>query len=202
MNYKRKYRYMLAYPESGQTENNRILVWDYISNAFSIYSGMSASSMSIFYINGNDERPYFSDYDGFTYRSDIGTDDYPSNVQTAIDSYYWTNWKHYDDLCDQKGIPHVYIYYSLNSAVLTFSYSYDFENTPQYTNTFSTSAGTDVYGTGIYGTATYSGGGGQVKRRDLTGRGRTVRFKFANSTIGETFRIDGFGSLAELETHV
>ena len=44
--------------------------------------------------------------------------------------------------------------------------------------------------------------GGQSVRRDLTGRGRVVRFKFANNTMDEQFRIDGLGTLAHLETNV
>ena len=72
----------------------------------------------------------------------------------------------------------------------------------QYTQTISLATGTDVYGTGVYGTAVYAGAGGKISRLDLLSRGRVVRFKFANATAGETFQIDGFGSLAHLETHV
>jgi len=60
----------------------------------------------------------------------------------------------------------------------------------------------DVYDTAIYGTAVYSGVGGRVQRRDLTGRGRVVRFKFANANIGETFTIHGIGTYAHLETNI
>jgi hypothetical protein len=59
---------------------------------------------------------------------DTGSDDYPLGVQTVIDAYYYTNWKTFDDLCDQKGIPQIYIYYQLNSATLTLAYSYDFND--------------------------------------------------------------------------
>ena len=52
---------------------------------------------------------HWGDYGGYVYRSDTGSDDYPLNSQTAIDAYYWTNWKNFEDICDKKGIPHVYI---------------------------------------------------------------------------------------------
>ncbi len=197
---KDKNRYYLGITRSGQIENNRVIVWDYYNNAFSIYTGISASAMAIFYVNGVEERPYFADYDGFVYRMDTGSDDYPLNVKTAIDAYYWTNWRYYDDLADQKGIVHAYIYYAANNATLTFAYSYDFEDTAQYSTTFSMSQGEAVYGSAIYGTDVYAGAGGGVKRRDLIGRGYVVRFKFANNISGETFRIDGFGTKVHLET--
>ena len=92
------------------------------------------------------------------------------------------------------------IYYQTSNSVLTFGYSYDFETSTQYSTTFSLSAGVAVYGSAIYGTSVYAGSGGMHKRRDLTGRGRVVRFKFSNNVLGETFRIDGLGSMPHLET--
>jgi len=198
--YKTKTRYMLTFATTNVANHDRLVVWDYFNNAFSLYKGHTVRSLATFYVSGIDERPYFADNAGFVYRMDTGTDDYPSNTQTAINAYYYTNWKSYDDLCDQKGIPHVYIYYEGSNSILTFAYSYDFETKDQYANTINLSLGSSVYGSAIYGTSTYASSGGSVIRRDLTGRGRVARFKFANSTKTETFRIDGFGAMAHLET--
>jgi hypothetical protein len=202
MRQKTKNRYFCSLPSSGQTNNDVVVVWDWFLNAFSIYTGIAGASMASVYVSGITERIYFGDYSGFVYRMDIGTDDYPLNVQTAIDAYYYTNWKNYSDLCDQKGIPNVYIYYQTSNSVLTFAYSYDFEDADTYTQTFSLSTGVSVYGTAVYGTGTYAGIGGYQQRRDLDGRGRVTRLKFANNTIGETFQIHGLGSFAHLETNV
>ena len=199
---KYKNKYMLALTSSGRTANDRVIVWDYYNNAFSLYNGINASSMATFFLNGFQENTYFSDYLGYTYTMDSGADDYPADVQTAIDAYYYTNWKTFDDLCDQKGIPHVYIYYQSSNSVLTFAYTYDFQATDQYTQTFNTSSGVAQYGSAIWDTDVYAGSGGATIRRDLTGRGRVVRFKFANATIGETFQIDGFGTFTHAETNV
>lgn len=203
MRQKNKNRYFCSLPSNGQTNNDVVVVWDWQLNAFSIYaSGIAASSMTSIYVNGIEERIYFGDYSGFVYRMDIGTDDYTLNVATAINAYYYTNWKHFDDIVDQKGIPNVVVYYQTNNATITFVYSYDFESSDSYTQSFSTGTSTDVYGTALYGTATYASIGGGQKRRDLDGRGRVIRVGFKNSTIGETFQIDGLGSLVHLETNV
>lgn len=202
MRQKTKNRYFCSLPSSGQTNNDVVVVWDWQLNAFSLYSGIAGAAMASVYLSGISERIYFGDYAGFVYRMDTGTNDYPLNVATAISSYYYTNWKHYDDICDQKGIPNIYVYYQTSNSVLTLAYSYDFENADTYTQTMSLATSVSVYGTAVYGVGTYAGAGGFQQRRDLDGRGRVVRFKFANSTLGETFQVHGLGSLAHLETNV
>lgn len=202
MRQKTKNRYFCSLPSNGQTNNDAIVVWDWQLNAFSLYAGSAASSMTTIYVGGIEERIYFGDYAGFVYRMDTGSDDYPLNVQTAINAYYYTNWKHYDDIVDQKGIPNVVVYYQTNNAVITLAYAYDFESADTYSQTFSTATSNSVYGTAIYGTATYAGIGGGEQRRDLDGRGRVIRFGFKNMTLSETFQIDGLGSFAHLETNV
>lgn len=199
---KNKNRYFCSLPSSGQTNNDVVLVWDWFLNAWSLYTGLNVSSITTIFVSGIEERPYFGDYLGFVYRMDTGTDDYPLNVKTAIDAFFYTNWKHYDDLVDQKGIPNIVVYYQTSNAVLTLAYSYDFEGADTYTQTFSTATSAATYGTGIYGTSVYGGSGGAQQRRDLDGRGRVVRFKFANSTLSEVFQVDGVGYFAHLETNV
>jgi len=195
-----KNRYLCALPTD--TENDLVFVFDIFNNSWSIYDGMACSSMATVYVDGVDERPYFGDYAGYVYRADTGADDYPLKVQTAINKYYFTNWIYFDDLVDQKGIPHIYIYYQTANSVLNISYSYDFENAEQFSISINLSAGTAAYGSAIYGVDVYGSSGGKVKRVDLLGRGRVVRFKFSNSTLSETIQIDGLGIQAHLETNV
>lgn len=206
--YKPKNKYLLALATEGNALNNRVLVFDYYNIAFSIYSGIDASAMCTVFKEGTEEHIYFANYEGFTYHMETGTNDYPwsratsTNAATAIDSYYWTNWKTYEDLCDQKGVPNVYIYYQVANSVLTFSYSYDFEDISQFSQTMNLSGGTSAYDSAIWDTSVYASSGGAVKRRDLTGRGRVVSFKFANNVLGEEMQIDGLGTYVHLETNV
>jgi len=181
MVHRSKSRYYLGITGTGTT-HNKVLVWDYFHNAFSLYTGINAASMAMVYVGGVTERPYFGDYDGFVYRMDTGLDDYIENVKTAIDAHYYTNWKSFDDILDKKGVPHAVVYYDTKTATLTFSYYYD----------LSASATADIAIT----TTT-----GNIRRVDMTGRGRVVQYKFANSTESETFRVDGLGIQPHLETN-
>jgi hypothetical protein len=196
-----KNTYWLALPGPAATTNNRVISWNVFNNSLSIYDGMAPSCMTTIFNSGIQERPYFGDYSGFVYRADTGRNDSPLNVETAINAYAYTRWQDFDDLCDQKGVPHVYIYFQNQNATLTFAWSYNFEEADQYTKTFTTSGGTSLYGVGVYGTAVYAGSGGNQERVDLIGRGRVVRFKFANAVLDEGFRIDGYGAFAHLETN-
>jgi hypothetical protein len=196
-----KNRYMCALPDSGETDNSKVLVWDYFNNAWSVYDGINASAMATVYENGDEERIYFGDYGGFAYRADNGTNDNPAGVETAVDAYYWTNWRHFGDLINQKGVPELTIFYQSSDSILTLSYSYDFTDGAQFSQTFSLDLGGAQYDSAIYDIDVYAASGGAVKRRDLTGRGRVVRFRFSNNVLGETFQIDGIGTLAHLETN-
>ena len=198
---KEKNRYWSSFTLSGGSTHNRCITWDSVNNAFSLYKGHNANCYAVVTVSGA-ERIYFGDYAGYVYRADTTTNDNPLGVATAIDGYYYTKWFNFGDLVDQKGVPHVTIYFQYTNATLTFAYSYDFESEDQYSQSFSTNAGSSVYGTAVYGTDTYAGAGGGVTRRDLTGRGHVVRLKFQNNTTSETFRVDGFGMLPHLEAVV
>ena len=197
---KEKNKYWASFTTNGNVTNDRGITWDTINNAYSFYKGHNANCFAIVNTAG-EERVYFGDYSGFVYRADTGINDNPSGIATAIDSYWYSKWMNFDDLVDKKGIPSVYIYYQISSSTLTFAYSYDFESTDTYTQTFSMATSSAVYGTAIFDLDTYAATGGAIKRRDLTGRGTVIRFKFANATIDEYFRIDGLGILAYLETY-
>lgn len=195
-----KHRYIMSVPSSSSTTNDTVITWDWYLNAFSVYVGMAPAAMCTTYTSGFQEKIYFGDYSGFYYQMDNGTDDYPLNVATAINAYYYTNWKPFSDIMDEKVILHLALYYQLSNSILTLSYSYDFVDTDTYSLTMNLSTSTDVYGTAVYGVGKYAGTGGGQQRIDPNGRGRVVRFKFSNANTGETFRIDGLGELPNMET--
>lgn len=200
--YKKNNQYWCGFTVSGSSTNGEVIVWDYFNNAFTRFTGMEPSSMATLYDNESDERPYFMDYGGLTYRADNGTDDYPNNTQTAITSDYKTNWRAYNDLMNKKGVPSVTLYHQIGDTLLNFSYFYDLDNGVVNTQSVDLSTSSDVYGTAQYGSSTYAREGGNIIRRDLTGRGRLAKFGFGNNRLGETFQIDGMGTKAYLETDV
>jgi len=194
-----KNRYLCSMADSSGVYS--VFVWDFQLNAWSIYKGMTISAMTRAYINGRDERVYFADNAGWVYRMDYGVDDYPLGVQTAINAYWYSNWKPMSDLILQKSFPIVVIYYRYNDCTLQFSYSYDFNTDDQYMEEFSLSDTSSLsWDLGSWDVETWAKDGGAYKVFNLTGRGRVARFGFKNNTIGETFRIDGLGLQGRGET--
>jgi hypothetical protein len=195
-----KNRYWVGVPTSGSSENDRVYTWDSQINAISRYDGLTLAACAIFNVNGNEERPYFGDYEGFTYRCDYGTDDYPLSVASAVDSYYYTNWKWYQDAVSIKDVPHCYLYYQTHDATLDFSYSYDLETGDQFNTDIDISDSGGEWDTMVWGVDNWAGQGGAQKRVDLTSEGRLVRFKFSSPRIAETWQIDGMGTEVGAET--
>jgi hypothetical protein len=188
---KTKNRYWLGISSASTTINDKVITYYNVNNAFSIYHNIYPSAMGMFLVNGVDERPYFFDYLGYCYWADntsASNDDYPANTKTSINAYYYTNWKNYDDICSQKAVPHIYLYHKNTVATMTFAYSYDYSTVDDYTTTFSTASTGNV--------------SGLITRQDLDGRGRLIKFKFADARTSETFQIDGLGTEVHLETNV
>lgn len=197
-----KNRYWSSETTSGGTTHNRNIMFDSYNNSWSLYRGLSANCFARVRTSG-EERIYFGDYSGFVYRADTTNTDNPLGVATAINAYFYSKWHDFEDIVHSKGTPHIYIYYQLSNATLTFSYAYDGESVSSYNQTFSTSGGAALYGTATYdSTDTYASTGSAIVRRDLTSRGRLVQFKYANATSGETFQINGYGTLTRAETYV
>lgn len=197
-----KGRYISSESSSANTTHNRNMTWtfeDGVVNAWSVYGGLNANCFARVY-NSGVEQIYFGDYAGFVYLTDTTSTDNPSGTATAIDAYYYSKWFDYGELVLKKAAPVCKIYHQFSSSTLTFAYSYNFESQDQYSQTFSMSAGASLYGTATYDTSTYVGVGGNVKERDLTGRGETIRFGFKNNVVGEDFTIDAFGSWVNAET--
>lgn len=194
-----KNRYFCSLKTSDGT-SYAVFVWDFFNNGWSLYAGLTVSAMARVFINGIDERPYFADNSGYAYRMDYGLDDYPAGVRTAINSYYYTNWKPAGDLVIQKSYPEVILYHTIQDTSLTFVYSYDFDTTDRYSETLSLSQDSLTWDEGLWDVDVWDREGGMAQMIVLAGRGRVIRIGFKNSTLGETFRIDGMGLYVRGET--
>jgi len=136
------------------------------------------------------------------YRADSGTNDSPINVSTAIDAYVRTKWFTYGDLVNKKGIANILVYYECSNSTMSMSYSYDLTDADDYSQSFSVDCGGGIWDTSLWDTGVWGRTGGAKTRRDLTGRGNVIAFKFANSTLSESIQIHGIGSNIHLETNV
>lgn len=199
--YRSRNQYMITLTESSGTQNTCTYVWDYYTKGFTRHRGFEANSITTCNV-ANEERIYFTDSNGFLYRYDIGVDDYPLGVQTAINAFYKTKWFSFGDLVCVKSSPQLVTYTDFNNGSLTLGYAYDFDDIDQYTVVIPMSTGTATYDapTSIYDVSKYAGSGGFPRRTDMAGRGRVLRLSFSNNALSETFKLSGFGMSVMLET--
>lgn len=195
-----KNRYWLAFTETTANTNNRVLTFDTFNNAFGIYKGQNINSMTVLITSGAEEL-YFGDYLGFTYKGDVGTNDFPSNSSTAVDAFFRTKWYDFGDLLDKKGIPNVVVYYECSSSTLTFAQTYDLQEGDDFSQTIDTSCFGVNWDTGKWDEDVWGRDGGNMERRDINGRGYVVSYKFSNDIVSETFQIHGLGQRVHLETY-
>ena len=194
-------QYMIAITEQGDSTNNSVFIWDYVTQAFYRYTGMECNAMTSL-TNNNEEYTYFLDYSGFCYQMNTGTNDYPLGVPTAIDSYFKTKWFSFGDLVNVKAVPQIVTYTDYSNSTMTIGYSYDFDEIDQYTLTIPLSTAAAVYGTAMYDSSVYAGSGGFPRRTDLIGRGRVMRFTFSNNVLNESFKLSGYGLTVFMDTSV
>lgn len=196
---KTKHRQYMTFTASGGSTHSIVVTWDSVNNAYSYYTGLTPNVFAIVRTSG-EERIYFGDYAGYVYRADTGTSDNPAGTETAISAYWKSKWFNFSDIVDKKAVTHLAIYHQLSESTLRLGYAYDFDSSDSWSQTFAISAGGSLYGSGIYGLSSYALSGGNVIRRDLTGRGRVFRISFYNDVLDQEFQIDGIGFYPHNET--
>lgn len=176
---------------SNQALNNRVIVWDWYNDAFTLYTNIAASYVTTFRVSGK-EYMYSGDYYGQLYRQDYGTND----NGTAIDAYYWTAWLDAGaPLGLSKSIKHMYLFLKHTGVWdMSIGYNYDFKKYVWRSFVVSLADPDILVGTAIVGQAVVGGSDGLIKRLDLGGgQGKVIRFKFSNSTLDHYFNIRGYG---------
>lgn len=184
--YPPKNQYWLAVSNGLDTQNKTILVWDYIQQAWSVYSGISANALIQAEDNNGNVLLFSGDYNGDIYKQDTGVVDEPDGVNTAISAFYATSNLHLGSPEIDKTFKYLYLFSkATTSSTITVDVAYDFKDA--YVDTYSIDVGAAgaVWGTAIWGTDLWPGTATQVQRIELNRKGNAVRFKFSDSSDTE-----------------
>jgi len=177
--------YMLTCGEEGETENNRVIVYDLRNWTVGGIFDWDISTLDVVRVNGAD-KIVGSDYDGYWHTYDSGTSDGGSNIE----SYFLT--KSYDGgspLVD-KGFMSVVIHHSYQGA-----YRMDFTvfleaSTSSNSVTYTARAQGVPLGLFMLGTdRLYSKGGMVIAGNELRGRGRNAQVRVAGRYANEPFEV-------------
>jgi hypothetical protein len=128
------------------------------------------------------------------YRQNQGLNDTPAGVDTAINGYYDTKNFFMDTLMFTKKPLHLNIIYAYTTGSdnLNVGYTYNLASGNTY-NTYFSQLGTGaLWDTGIWDEDVWFQEGSAIRRVDMRSQGRTVRFRFSNASLDETFSLFGF----------
>jgi hypothetical protein len=185
-----QYWFSVADGDSG----DQVLIWDYFHNAFLKHDGIHASALLTIPDDNNQERLYTGDFSGHVYRQNQGLNDTPAGVDTAINGYYDTKNFFMDTLMFTKKPLHLNIIYAYTTGSdnLNVGYTYNLASGNTY-NTYFSQLGTGaLWDTGIWDEDVWFQEGSAIRRVDMRSQGRTVRFRFSNASLDETFSLFGF----------
>lgn len=191
--YPKRYQYWLAVSTAGST-NTEVLVYDYIQNNWTIFTGMNVSMLAQSEDSTGQNILVSGDYQATTYKQDTGSSDNPHGTATAISAYYTTaDLFSFESPDLTKGFKYLYIYtvgdqnYTLNVKA-----GYDFVSTYEFNQDLDVGSAGSVYDTGIYDTDIFPASGYSINRIELNRSARSIRLKFTNSASGEIFGLVGW----------
>ncbi len=123
--------YYVSISRSGQSENDRILLFDTFQKAWTVFAGIDANAWTVGENSNFKDVLYFGDYGGFVH-SYPSTNFYDGNVATTtIQAFYQTKWFRYPEVALGDKYWRLLKTYALSSddVILNAEYKSDFEAT-------------------------------------------------------------------------
>ena len=193
--YRKRNQYQLSISNSGSDTHNRVLVYDYLNRAWSIFVGINANCFINTRRSDDVERLYHGDYAGLVYLNDNTNND----NGTAIDGY-WKSRAIDLDSAIMKIFRHIAVFANQQGSYnLNIEYEVDFGGKGGSTTmTLSLAGGGSNWGTLVWGTNTWGGGTVVDARKNLgVSVGRYIRIRFRTNSTDTPFTVLGFELFAQ-----
>ena len=201
-----------AHPTLGQiwwsmtstgTTHDRIVVYDYINNAWSIHVGIAANYIQLLE-KSSELVLYTGDYGGRILEQNTSDGDVNSSGTdaTPINAFYQTKWYDLANPALVKSLDHIILYSKVEGAWdLNVAWAFDFSDSNFGNLDFSLDGGGVTWGDENWGDFNWStSGGGLLGRLDTNGRGRVMSITFTNKNANEPFEITGFSLIVKGES--
>lgn len=201
------YKYMLSIPQGGTTYNNTVLVYDRRYTCWSKWDGIRPNSFAVYVDPNNAEHVYFADDNsGTIWEMFVGLNDGGTAVSAQWTSKAFT-FKENDKTKRWDRIIH---FFRKVYGNVTISLIIDGDTIPKTVSLGTSSSssrgiGTDLIGKTIVG---QDGSTGAVSvgltaetepvETRLKKRGRTLKIKYSNNNVDETFTMLGFKPKAKI----
>ncbi len=200
--YPKRYQYWLAVSPSGST-NNKVLVYDYIQKAWTVYSGMTVNALAQAEDSTGDNILLSGDSLGNHYKQDTGTSDNPANVETEISASYTSNDITFGAPEITKTLKYLYLFSLVDATTtVTTNLYYDYDGSA-VENSIDLNLGQTgaVYDVAIYDQDVYPNRQYKVSRVELNRSARSVKIQFTNASADSLVGIIGWVFVYTLEDY-
>lgn len=193
--YKKRNQYWLSLTNSGGSTHDRVLVYDYVNKAWTIFVGINANCFINTRRSDYTERLYHGDYAGLVYLNDSTDND----NGTAIDGY-WKSKAIDLETGKVKSFRHILILANQEGSYnLAIDYEVDFGGKGGSTSmNLSLSGSSSDWGTMTWGTDNWGGNTVVDTRKNFVPSvGRYIRIKFRTNSTNTPFTVLGFELFAQ-----
>lgn len=181
--YSVKNQYLLSITDGVDIKNSTILAWDYIQQAWSVYSGIKANTLASAEDSDGHVVLFSGDYNGDIYKQDTGTTDNPNGASTPIASFYASPHLHFGTPELDKTFKYLYIFSKATTVTdLTIDIGYNFQDSYRDNKVISIGGANALWGSGIWGTDAWPGTSVQVQRIEINRTGKAIKFKFSDNS--------------------
>lgn len=178
-----KNQYWIAVTDGVDTQNKTIFVWDYIQQAWTLYSGINANALIKAEDNNGNVVLFSGDYNGDIYKQDTGVVDEPGGTSTAISAFYATPNLYFGAPEINKSFKYLYIFSkATTSSTVTVDMAYDFKDTYSDSRSIDIGVTGAVWGTAVWGTDLWPGTSVKVDRVEINRSAKAIRFKFTDNS--------------------
>lgn len=196
--YPKRYQYWLAVSTGSASQNNAVLVYDYIQKAWTIYSIAANALAQAEDSNGNNVL-ISGDYSGNQYRQDTtATVDTVAGVESAIRFSYTTPDLSIDSPEFTKNYKYLYLFFNVVEGTTTVEGSFDYSSAYSLTTTIPVGQVGALYDTAVYDTDTFPAINYLVSRIEINQSARAIKLRFSEMSTN-SFGLIGWALVYSLE---
>lgn len=197
--YRPKNQYWLAV--STATLNQKVLIYDYVQNSWSIYTGINASAIASAEDSNGNQILLTGSNTGNVHKQDVESEnDNPDGVETAINAFYTTQDLYFGAPELDKTFRYLYVFTIVNTTTtVTVQSAYNFESGYVDSFSFQLEEEGELWDTAVWNSATWPQSANRVFRVRLDRTGRAMRLKFSNNTTDQLLGILGWTIVYELQ---
>ena len=185
--------YYLAISNAGVSQNDTVLLFDTFNLAWTKFTGIKASCISIADGGVGENILVFGNYNGLFYEYPDGEND----AGAAITGSYLTKAFLFPQISLNKTLRKMYLYANQEGNFnINIDVKKDFESTG-FTDTVNLSGSSSLWGTAVFGTDVYGGQNVIIDSLEPNRTGKFFQFRFYNENADQPFLIRGWELLFE-----